>query len=325
MSDPAITALAAIGLDRFSFTEAMRFIAAADADGGPAAGLILKGSLHNGFPAHEIERLEETPGGIAMTVALMGLTGALGALPAAYTDLLQRLVRSKDHGLRDLLDIFNGRLLQLLHEAHGKYRLPLAYGRPGGGASATVVETLMALIGLGQPSLRGRLGWPDERLLPFTAMLARRVRSAGDSAALMAAITGWPVSIEQFHGQWIDLPEEEQSRIGGQHGRPGVDMVAGRRVFDLAGGILLHVGPVAYGDFIALVDRGATARSLLELARFCVGPEIVITLRVSLRRAEVPALRLASAGAGGARLGWDSWLRHGGAVDPSVVRACEPS
>ncbi|CAH1662064.1 type VI secretion system baseplate subunit TssG [Chelatococcus asaccharovorans] len=337
MNRTVVAALDAIGLDAFSFVEAMRFIEAmrfvdamrfieaAGPSGRRARRVYLKGSTGLAFPAAEVERIEETPDGdIAMTVAIMGLTGALGALPMAHTEALQRLIRAKDFGLRDFLDIFNGRLLDLLYEVHAKYRLPIAFGRRRGAAPDAITEAMLALIGLGQPDLRGRLGWDDERLLPFAAVLARPCRAAGDVAGVMMAVTGWPVRIEPFHGEWVDLPAEEQSRLGagrGGHGRLGIDTIAGARIFDLAGGVRVDVGPLRYTDFMALASGGDKADALTALARFALGPEFAITLRLILWRDDVPAFELEAGPGRGRRLGLDSWLgRPDG--DPAVTRRC---
>ncbi|CAH1650779.1 Type VI secretion system protein ImpH [Hyphomicrobiales bacterium] len=327
MNREVVAALRAIGLDAVSFVEAMRFIEAAGPPACRSRRVILRSSTRLGFPAAEVERIEETQDGdLAMTVAAMGLTGALGALPIVQTEALQRLMRAKDLGLRDFLDIFNDRLLHLLYEVHAKYRLPVAYGGRGKAAPDAITEVMLALIGLGLPGLRGRLGWDDELLLPFAAVLARPCRAAGDVAAVMTAITGWPVRIEPFHGQWIDLPAGEQSSLGagrGQHSRLGVDTIAGSRIFDLAGGVGVHAGPLRYADFMALVIDGEEARDFTALARFAIGPEFALTLNVVLARDDVPAFRLARRAESGRRLGFDSWLGCPEG-DPAVTRRCRP-
>nr|WP_283771473.1 type VI secretion system baseplate subunit TssG [Chelatococcus sp. YT9] len=295
-----------------SFVEVMRFIEAARPPACRAGHVVLKGSTRLGFPAAEVERLEGTAdGGLVLTVAAAGLAGALGALPIVHTEAIQRLLRAKDLGLRDFLDIFNDRLLHLLYEVHAKYRLPVAYGRRERAVPDTITEVMLALIGLGLPGLRGRLGWDDEWLLPFTATLARPCRGAGDVAAVLSAITGWPVHIEPFDGRWVDLPAAEQSSLGprcDQHSRLGVDTIAGTRVFDLAGGVRVRLGPLRYPDFLALVSGGTKARDFTALARFAIGSEFALTFDVILIRHDVPAFRLAQGATNGRRLGWDSWL-----------------
>jgi type VI secretion system protein ImpH len=330
----ALAAFRDCGIEQADLYTALRFLEAEIGAAGPAEDPLgahpldavrLGGSMSLAFPATEIAAANLRPDGrIGLTVTVMGLTGALGVLPAPYTELLQRLARGKDLALRDFLDLFNGRLVQLLYHAHFKYRLPLAYRRSaprrvrGGGG---ITDVLLSLLGLGMDGLRDRMGFPDERLLPLAATLARRVRSAPDIAQVLTAVTGWPVEVEQFHGQWLTLPEPEQSRLtagGAGHARLGIDFVAGARIFDVTGSVVLQVGPLCYADFIALLSGGGGARGLVELARFCLGPEIAFLIRAVLRAGEVPPLRL-----GAARLGWDTWLGEP-AGDAAVVVPAPP-
>ncbi|MFC7399183.1 type VI secretion system baseplate subunit TssG [Chelatococcus sp. GCM10030263] len=323
----ALAAFRACGIAQADVYTSLRFLEAEIAAGGaehPLDALRLGGATSLAFPATEIAAAGLRPDGrIVLTVTVMGLTGALGVLPVPYTELLQRLVRGKDLALRDFLDLFNGRLIELLYGVHAKYRLALTYRRKrrdGRTKSAeAITAVLLALLGLGMDGLRDRMGFLDERLLPLTAILARRVRAAPDIAQVLTAITGWPVKVEQFHGCWLALAQDEQSRLtagSGGHARLGIDFVAGARVFDVAGSVVLHVGPLGYGDFMALVSGGANARALTELARFCLGPEIVFLIRAMLRADEVPPLRL-----GDARLGWDTWLGQPAGVAAVVFPA----
>jgi type VI secretion system protein ImpH len=323
----ALAAFHACGGERLDLFSAIRFLESElAAEQGtaeePLEGIRFGGSIDFAFPATELSRARlRSDGRIALTVTALGFTGALGVLPAPYTEMLQRLVRGKDLALRDFLDLFQDRLVDLFYRAHAKYRLALAYGRERRGdrpdASEATLQVLLSYLGLGMEGLRGRMGIADERLLPLAAVLARRVRTAPDIAQVLSVVTGWPVTVEQFHGQWLSLPAGEQSRLAGDHARLGVDLVAGARVYDLAGSVVLHVGPLPYEDFIALVAGGEPARVLAETARFCLGPEIAFVIRAVLHRAEVPPLRL-----GRRRLGWETWLgRPGGEAAVTVAPA----
>ena len=65
-----------------------------------------------------------------MLVAFLGLTGPSGVLPPHYTAHADaRVCAAKDTSLRDLLDMFNHRLISLFYRAWEKYRLPFAYER----------------------------------------------------------------------------------------------------------------------------------------------------------------------------------------------------
>ncbi|HVS38694.1 MAG TPA: type VI secretion system baseplate subunit TssG [Gemmataceae bacterium] len=118
------------------------------------------------FPASSIDEIRPPSGDLPMpimTVTFFGLTGPSGALPRHYTEYVMRQERDgkgeEKHAFRAWLDLFNHRLISLFYRAWEKYRFYLAYER---GAYARpepdpFTAALFSLIGLGSPSLRGRL------------------------------------------------------------------------------------------------------------------------------------------------------------------------
>src|SRR5262249_54902383 len=143
----------------------------------------LRAWLSLNFPPsaiHEVVRASDAAQPAQMTVAFMGLTGLLGALPRHYTELLLERGRRRDWTLRDFLDIFNHRMLSLFYRAWEKYRLPIVYE----GAAWRHRENdrfsqyLFDLIGLGTKGLRGRTEVADKALLFYTGLVAQRPHSA---------------------------------------------------------------------------------------------------------------------------------------------------
>ena len=62
---------------------------------------------------HEIDWSEAIP---RIVVNFMGLTGPLGTLPYAYSDLIMERLRSKDRTLADFFDVFNHRAISLFYQ-----------------------------------------------------------------------------------------------------------------------------------------------------------------------------------------------------------------
>lgn len=290
------------------------------------------------FPATEIlaaERAEDGPDArrrSTVTVGFFGLTGALGAMPESYSDLVQRGVRQKNAGLRDFLDIFNSRLLGLFYRAWAKYRLPVSYERgQAAGREDAITQMLYALIGLGTPALRSRTAVPDSIAVHFAGALAHRPRPAIALEDVFSGALGHIVRIEQFCGEWHVLAEEEQSRLPGRWRsegrfcRLGVDLVAGARAWEVQGGCRLDIGPLSYAEFAALLPNAARARFLSDLVKFAAGSEFVFDYRLTLRPGETPPFRL---GGGGEPmwLGWNTWIPvRGPARSQSVVFKDRPS
>jgi type VI secretion system protein ImpH len=277
------------------------------------------------FPASEIQEVElpATPGEPArMTVNVMGLAGALGPLPAPFSELLLERLGAKDPALRDFLDIFNHRLVSMLHRARKRVRPGLSWDRPDREGFS---RAAFALMGLGTEGARGRMAVEDRALLQYTGLLARRGRSAVGIEAMLADYFGVGVRCTQFVGRWLVLDGDQRTALGaaGTSGRNqqlsalGSGAALGGRVWDQAAGVELTLGPLSLGQFLDFLPIGRGFRSLVQLVRFTVGDDLDFDVRLALQAAEVPPCRLGC----GPRLGWSAWLKtRDTAADDSQVR-----
>jgi len=316
---------------RFRFFQAVRLLELLAmrrrrAEGGPSAAVgtaadprheaaRFRGSAALTFPASEIvgARNGEGANPPELTVAFLGLAGAMGPLPAHYAALAQPRARARRTGLNDFLDIFNHRVLGLFYAAWAKYRLPIAYERHDGVGDDGVTRLLRALVGLGTGGLRDRLAVADEVLLHYGGELARLPRSATGLQQILSDYLGRPVRVEQFTGKWLDIPVEEQTRLSGLatarggHSQLGVDALIGERVWDLEGSFRLEVGPLTYAGFQRLMPGGPDLARLADLARFYAPLHLQFNIRPILHRDEVPKPELRGDNQA-PRLGWNSWL-----------------
>ena len=264
------------------------------------------------FPASEVHEvaLPTVSGEPArMTVNVLGLAGALGPLPAPFSELLLERLSAKDPAFRDFLDIFNHRLVSLLHRAKKRVRPGLSWDRPDGEGFS---RAAFALMGLGTEGARGRLEVEDRALLQYTGLLARRGRSAVGLEVMLADYFGVGVRCRQFAGRWLVLDEEQRTALGASEGTGrhhalsglGTGAVLGARVWDQSAGFELTLGPLALGPFLDFLPVGRGFRSLVQLVRFAVGDGLDFTVRLELDAPQVPPCRLGC----GPRLGWSSWL-----------------
>jgi type VI secretion system protein ImpH len=262
---------------------------------------------------------EERP--LEMLVTFLGLTGPSGVLPQHYTALLIERIRQRDFALRDFLDLFHHRLLSLFYRAWQKYRLPFNYEQARLDAAAEDSDpctwSLYCLVGLGSPSLRHRLAVDDEAFLYYGGHFAHQPRCADSLERLLVDYFGLPVRLEQFHGQWLYLGEDDCTQFPGEEypaGRNlelGVSLVVGRRVWDVQSKFRLRLGPLTYEQFRGFMPDGDGFGRLCQLTRSYVGSEFDYDVQPVLKRAEVPACRLDSQGPERRRLGWDTWVRYG--------------
>ncbi|MGE3803103.1 MAG: type VI secretion system baseplate subunit TssG [Gemmataceae bacterium] len=274
-----------------------------------------------------------------MSVAFLGLHGPSGILPRHYTEMLLRIERevktAEKHALRDWFDLFNHRFISLFFRAWQKYRFWVAYerGEHLRPEPDPFTQALYSLIGIGMPSLRQRLRLSvveeinlelqertlakvdDLALLYYGGLLKQRPRNATNLERLLEDYFQLPVHIEQFHGQWLYLEPDDQSRLTSLRSanQLGVDAVAGQRVYDVQSKFRICIGPLGIDDFNAfLPDRAATGERktlflLSHLTRMFVGPEYDFEVQLTLCRDEVPRLELVSS-ALGPRLGWNTWV-----------------
>jgi type VI secretion system protein ImpH len=277
-----------------------------------------------------------------MTVAFMGLTGPSGALPRYYTELLMDRVRHKDHTLRAFLDMFNHRLISLFYRAWEKNRFWTGFERAELASREKLAadprqhrsfileqrprldlfsQCLLDLAGLGTPALRyrssaqhelqGRTKICDETLRFYSGLLAQQHRCATALEGLLSDYFGLSVTILQFSGQWLYLEPENQSCLTEEgNASLGLNVVVGERFWDMQGKFRIRLGPLNYRQFLDFLPVGTAFRPLAHLARLYSGQQFDIDVQVVLLAAEVPWCQLANSVEGGARLGWNTWIRN---------------
>ncbi len=322
--DPRLAGRSAVGGDADPRREAVRFRAQPSLVFPPAEIAALHEPARPEGDATAAEAAgARPPGPPELTVTMMGLTGPTGVLPQHYTELLIRDLRGKSTALRDFFDLFNHRILSLFLRAWEKYRLTVAYERAGAGGNDPISAALFALLGFGTGHLRGRLaadadGRPridDEALLHYSGHLAHRPRSAAALEALLTDYFERPIRVDQFQGRWLRLADEETSCLPspavprGRFCRLGVDAVSGNQVWDVQSSFRIRIGPLTYAQFLRFMPDGDELIRLTHLTRLYVGPGMSFDVQLTLRRAEVPFLRLGGEGGEPARLGWNTWVK----------------
>lgn len=266
------------------------------------------------FPASEVHAIATPPESLPrVTVNFMSLAGALGPLPYTYTEMLMEAAAHRDFAAIDFLDIFNHRLILLFYRAHKIHHPALTVNAPHRGQTA---QFLFSLIGLGPKPLRDRLGVPDSSLLHYSGLLARNVRTSAGLECMLNDYFGVPVKLQQFSGRWRDLDRPQWTSIGrtGRNQTVGNGAVLGRRVWDQAGGVIIAIGPVDLETFRSLLPGEPAYAALAKLARFYLGPNHRIQVRLFLKPSDVPEAQL-----GKAKLGYTSCMRSAAAQNSQTA------
>jgi type VI secretion system protein ImpH len=263
------------------------------------------------FPASEVHTLDwKAPGPPIMTVNFMGLTGPTGILPLVYTELVMERMRSKDHALREMLDIFNHRMISLFYRAWEKNRFPVGYERDG---SDVVSAGLRHLVGLGTSGLQDRQDISDGTLIYYSGLLSQRPRSAAGLQQLLADYFEVPVEVQQFCGAWYKLERSSQTCLDERPSPAsclGGGAVVGDEMWDLHAGVRIRLGPLELSRYLEFLPGGEGHRALRSLVRFYANDEFAFDVQLVLKRDETPGCKLGESGAGGPRLGWVTWVNN---------------
>ena len=263
-----------------------------------------------GFPASEIQEIRLSEAGPAeMLVNFMGLTGPLGVLPYAYSELVIERLHAKDRSLASFFDIFNDRAISLFFRAWLRARLHVSYGT---GARDFLTQYLRDLLGLGTTGLSDRQQVEDEALMPFVSLLAMQPRSATALEQVLTEYFEVPVEIEQFTGAWYAIDRgmqcemDEDDSMSTQVGRGAV---VGDAVWDRQGRARIRIGPLSLERYLEFLPEGSAYPALRAISRFFSNDCIDFEVQLILDRNEVPAIELDAEAEQPARLGWVSWAR----------------
>lgn len=284
------------------------------------------------FPGHDIASVkrDEGQGRHVVQSSVMGLVGASGALPTHYSKLVTERVRRKDFALRDFLDIFNHRSLSFFYRAWEKYHLAAQYERSRlDGREDIVTQCLYALLGMGGTALsrtarttscqRNRLNFSDSILIGLCGFFVTPTRNAVSLERMLLELTGAPAEVEQFRGQWVHLPAEDQSKLPGpdcpegRNHRLGESALAGARIWSGESRFRIRLGPMSWREFQRFSPGGPLLKSVGELTAMYVGPGLEFDVQPLLDAREIPPVKLG----GESQLGWNTWMlskprtRHG--------------
>ncbi|MER3430666.1 MAG: type VI secretion system baseplate subunit TssG [Blastocatellia bacterium] len=242
---------------------------------------------------------------IEMLICVIGMVGISGVLPTHYTELVLDRIKHRDTALWTFLDIFTHRAASLFYRAWAKYRFPIGYER----GEDEFTGYLFDFAGLGTKGLRGRLAVDDETLLPYVGLIAQRPHSTNSVTNIIADYFGVPVKIEQFAGQWLELEPSDQTFVGRQNSRLGVNTIAGTRIWDQQSKFRIRLGPLEFRKFQAFLPNGSAYRPLKSIVSFMTGMELDFDFRLVLEKRQVPSTILTTRALRRPMLGWTSFLK----------------
>ena len=250
-----------------------------------------------------------------LQVSFLGLWGPQGPLPIHLTEYARDRARhAGDQTLTSLVDIFHHRMLLMFHRAWAKARPTVAVDRSSQDAFATHVE---AFLGLGLTSTRGRDRFPDRAKRYYASRFAPAARNAEGLREIVADYFRVPTAIEEFVGDWVDLPADERWELAVRRetGTLGRTAVLGARVWSRSHKFRIVLGPLSRVDFERTLPTSEAIATLAALVRLYTNDEWDWDIRLVLAPDATDRMRLGL----GARLGWTTRIGRAPGVREDLV------
>jgi type VI secretion system protein ImpH len=141
-----------------------------------------------------------------------------------------------------------------------------------------------ALFGMGTSELRNRDVIPDTVKLFYAGRLACQTHNAEGLQAIVEDYMQCPVRIEEFVGEWLDLPADSRWRLGWSRevSELGRTTILGRQIWRCDHKFRVVLGPLASDDYRALLPGNDKLARLTALVTAYVGREYEWDVRLVL-------------------------------------------
>jgi len=240
-----------------------------------------------------------------MVVNFLGLLGTNGPLPLPITEYVHdRLHNHKDKTLASFLNIFHHRMISLFYRAWACNQQSVSHDR---GEEDRFAIYIGSLFGIGEDSFRNRDAVPDVAKLHYSGRLVCQTRNAEGLREILKDYFGIAVCIEQFIGQWIDIPQEHYCRLGEsvENSKLGSTLVIGSRFWECQQKFRIKFGPMYFSEYQRMLPGGDSIQRLIAWVKNYVGDELSWEVQLILSAIEVPSICLGKMG----QLGWSTWLK----------------
>lgn len=297
--------------ERFDIFAALRAIQAAN-PGKPRLGtsewisddpVRLRQEPTMGFEPADLREFRRAGNVPELVTVAFGLFGTNGPMPHHITErAIEAAAQRRQRHLSDFADIFHHRLISLLYRAWESGQIAVSRDRPG--EEDAYARFLLSLVGAGAEGFRDRDALPDDARCYLAGRLSARPATADALAALLTVITGSPVEIVEFVGEWLPVPPDQCSALGRTGASLGQDTLVGTRQYSLQSRVRARIGPLTLAQYRALLPPGSRFPVARDALRSSLGLAHGWELQLVLKAEEKPPLNLD----GSCALGWDSWL-----------------
>lgn len=265
------------------------------------------------FPPGDIESLdfdlpEEGPARITMMLNLLGLHGAGSPLPEYFTEYVARNCDDTDP-LRDFFDLFNHRLISILYAIWDKYRY---YAQYEAGARDLLSQRFFGFIGAGVNETRAAktIQWP--RLMAYMGLIALNGEATGSLESILRHYFRHnEVTIIPCIPRWIQIPDDQQTRLGEENCSLGQDFILGDEIRDQIGKFRIRVDNLGWDAFLSFLPCNEKFSELKAVVDFVLKSRFSFDVELRLKPGEIRPWILGD-GKGETLLGWSTWCGQEG-------------
>ncbi len=240
-----------------------------------------------------------------LNVLFFGVFGVNGPLPLHLTEFVRGRIRhAKDDTFAAFADMFHHRLLSFFYRAWADKEPTAQLDRADSDRFSFYVGSL---LGLADKTQRERDVMPDYTKLHFAAHLGSQTKHASGLQAILADYFQVPVQIQEFVGEWLDMPATSYCFLNDDPntGQLGVSAVLGTKSWQCQHKFRIVMGPLHKQEYESFLPTGAKLAGLHSLVKNYVGFGYAWDLNLCLKKEQVPTTQLGRYG----QLGWTSWLQ----------------
>jgi type VI secretion system protein ImpH len=249
-----------------------------------------------------------------LEVSFLGLHGSQSPLPGYYLDSLAWEDAQNENRLTDFLNVFNHRLLTLLHQIWRKYRYYVSFDN---GGMDPFSQRMYALVGLGSDVIREKLQINHGKMLAYAGLLASPGRASEVICSLVSHCFNLAdVTLNSWQLRKVAIPVNQQNRLGErtkERGKKypeksvlGVNFSLGAKVADRSGKFLLSINQLTREQFLSFLPNGPNYSPLVMFVAFVMRDQFAWDLRLGLAEHQVEGMILGTEQNN--LLGWTSFL-----------------
>jgi len=263
-------------------------------------------------PNGEVEQLRQDSSDALLQVTAWhnGLTGAMGALPGAYSEwMIERQYRYSDHSAKAFIDMFGHRLYCLDYLAWQKHHLCALAESEGQPPLQTIIQALSGLP----------MSDPPPALAQHALLFASPVRSMVNLECWLSQLFRVPAQIIPFTGGWRSVPASECCQLGNPAQTLATVPMMGRARIEVHAHFEVVLGPMSPETSRRFMPPGNVCQEVWSRVRDYVGPVMDFSVYLTISSAVLTPLPL-----GMSALGLDLCLGRNGKPHLHQIRLPAP-